>query len=239
MPLLEEREGLEMRSRVAAAKASYPIAALLVVAAVVLVAACGRDSAWMTDPVAERAISPDAPEVPEGGPRVVLETNAGEIVIALLPGRAPVSVENFLAYVDSGFYDGTVFHRVITDSPVMVQGGGFDLDRAEKATRGEILNEATNGLSNVRGTVAMARKPPPHTATAQFFVNFEDNTYLDHRDESPRGFGYAVFGVVVGGMDVVDRIARVPTGEVTDAVGNVHPGWPLEDVVIERARRER
>jgi len=162
----------------------------------------------------------------EGGesPRVVLETSKGTIVIALDAENAPISTENFLGYVEAGFYEGTIFHRVIDG--FMVQGGGFTQDMVQKGTRGTIQNEADNGLKNKRGTVAMARRPDPHSATAQFFVNAVDNTFLDHRSKDTQGWGYAVFGEVVEGMDVVDAIAKVKTGQ-----GDV----PTESVIIEKA----
>lgn len=164
---------------------------------------------------------------PQGGPVVVvLETSLGNIEIELDAEKAPVSSENFLAYVDSGHYDGTVFHRVI--QTFMIQGGGFDAALAQKATRGPIKNESGNGLSNARGTIAMARTNDPNSATAQFFINTVDNDFLD---KPP---GYAVFGKVVGGLDVVDKIAAVKTG----AKGPFSTDAPLEPVVIQKARRK-
>ncbi len=167
------------------------------------------------------------PPSPAPGPRVQVETSKGSFVIELAADKAPVTVANFLQYVRSGFFDGTVFHRVIPG--FMVQGGGFTADLERKAARPPIANEAANGLSNLRGTVAMARTGEVDSATSQFFVNLVDNTYLDHRDGTPRGFGYCVFGRVVEGMDVVDAIAAVPTGTV-HGLANV----PLEPVVIKR-----
>lgn len=171
-----------------------------------------------------RAQSADAP-------RVALETSMGEIVLELDAQQAPVTVENFLAYVNDGFYDGTIFHRVIEG--FMIQGGGFTPEMAQKPTRGAITNEADNGLRNDRGTVAMARLPEPHSATAQFFVNTVDNTFLNHRSKTAQGWGYAVFGRVVSGMEVVDAIAEVKTG-ARGAAKDV----PLEAVVIQRAYRQ-
>ena len=161
-------------------------------------------------------------------PQVAIDTNMGRIVVELEPENAPVTVENFLAYVDAGFYDGTVFHRVIPN--FMIQGGGFDEDLAKKPTEPPIENEAKNGLKNERGTIAMARTNDPHSATAQFFINHVDNTSLDH--PSFDGWGYAVFGRVIEGMDVVDSIARVATG-VDRGMKDV----PRDAVVIETARR--
>ncbi|CAD2257029.1 Peptidyl-prolyl cis-trans isomerase A [Stutzerimonas stutzeri] len=140
-------------------------------------------------------------------PRVLLTTSLGEIELELEAEKAPVSVENFLGYVDSGFYDGTVFHRVIPG--FMVQGGGFGEGLNQKPTKAPIKNEADNGLHNVRGTVAMARTQNVNSATSQFFINHRDNDFLDH---GGRDFGYAVFAKVVRGMEVVDQIAQVPTG---------------------------
>ena len=140
-------------------------------------------------------------------PRVLLTTSLGEIELELEAEKAPVSVENFLGYVDSGFYDGTVFHRVIPG--FMIQGGGFGEGLNQKPTKAPIKNEADNGLHNVRGTVAMARTQNINSATSQFFINHRDNDFLDH---GSRDFGYAVFAKVVRGMEVVDQIAQVPTG---------------------------
>jgi cyclophilin family peptidyl-prolyl cis-trans isomerase len=162
-------------------------------------------------------------------PQVEIRTNMGTIVLELDPQKAPQTVENFLQYVKSGHYDGTVFHRVIPG--FMVQGGGFTPDMREKPTRGGIKNEAGNGLRNVTGTVAMARTPDPHSASAQFFINIEDNPSLDFRGPTPQGYGYAVFGKVVKGMDVVNRIVKVPTGTRPP-----HSDVPLKPVVIERVQ---
>ncbi len=142
-------------------------------------------------------------------PCVRLKTNKGPILLELDPRAAPKTVENFLGYVNNGFYNGTIFHRVIKD--FMVQGGGFTADMHPKPTRDPIVNEADNGLKNRRGTVAMARTMAPHSATAQFFINTVDNTFLDHREKTTNGWGYCVFGRVVEGMNVVDAIANQPT----------------------------
>ncbi|HSM12657.1 MAG TPA: peptidylprolyl isomerase [Thermoanaerobaculia bacterium] len=162
--------------------------------------------------------------------RVALETSKGTIVVELDSERAPKSVANFLAYVDAGFYDGTIFHRVIDG--FMIQGGGFDAEMRQKPTREPVQNEADNGLRNDRGTIAMARTNDPHSATAQFFVNTVDNRALDHRSKDVRGWGYAVFGKVVEGMDVVDAIAKVRT--------TTRPPFadvPAETVTIVKASR--
>jgi peptidyl-prolyl cis-trans isomerase B (cyclophilin B) len=164
-------------------------------------------------------------------PRVVLETSKGRIVLALFPDEAPATVENFLAYVDSGFYDGTVFHRVIPD--FMIQGGGFNAELQKKATGGPIRNEADNRLANDRGMVAMARTSDPHSATAQFFINTADNQFLNHTGKNPRGWGYAVFATVVEGLEVADAISEVETtrkGPFADV--------PVDPVMIVSVRRE-
>lgn len=161
-----------------------------------------------------------------GNPVVRISTTLGDFTVELFKDRAPVSVENFLQYVADGFYTGTIFHRVVPG--FMVQGGGFLPGMVEKHTRPPIRNEATNKVSNVRGTVAMARTQALRSATAQFFVNVSDNrAKLDHRGYSPEDFGYAVFGRVLVGMDVVDKIAAVKTGTV-----GPHADVPLDDVVI-------
>lgn len=167
----------------------------------------------------------------EEKPVVVFETTKGKITIELDPVKAPISVKNFLEYVDKGHYDGTVFHRVIPE--FMVQGGGYTPDGKEKEKglgRG-IKNEGGNGLKNVRGSVAMARTPNPDSATAQFFINVVDNGFLD-RDQAQDGFGYAVFGRVIEGMDVVDAIVSVPTAN------RPMPNWPKEPIVITSAKRK-
>lgn len=155
--------------------------------------------------------------------KVQLTTSQGDIVIQLDAAKAPKTVDNFLQYVKSGHYDGTVFHRVIQD--FMIQGGGFSADMAEKATRAPIPLESRNGLNNDRGTVSMARTPNPNSATAQFFINVKDNAFLDAA-RSPDGNGYAVFGKVISGMDVVDKIRAVATGQ---------RDVPLKPVIITKA----
>lgn len=160
-------------------------------------------------------------------PRVLLETSLGDIEVELEAEKAPISVKNFLSYVDSGFYNGTLFHRVIPG--FMVQGGGFDADMQQKPTQAPIKNEADNGLHNVRGTLAMARTQAVNSATSQFFINHKDNAFLDH---GSRDFGYAVFGKVVRGMDVVDQIAQVPTGN-----RGMFQNVPRQPVLIKSAKR--
>lgn len=162
-------------------------------------------------------------------PRVLLETTHGDIVVELYPDKAPAAVENFLGYVEGGFYDGTIFHRIIQD--FMIQGGGFTPDYRKKPTGPPIQNEANNGLANERGTIAMARTGDPHSATSQFFINTVDNRNLDFRTTSAGGWGYCVFARVVDGMTVVDRIAATPTTTVKSRFQNA----PKEPVVIEKA----
>ncbi len=168
-------------------------------------------------------------EAPDPFPRVRLETSMGDIVLELDRDKAPRTVDNFLRYVQDGFYDGTIFHRVVRN--FVIQGGGYTTALQKKATRPPIRNEADNGLRNRRGTIAMARTSEPHSATAQFFINVADNGLLDHVEPTRRGWGYAVFGRVVAGMDVVDRIQRTPTGRV----GPFRRDAPLRPVVIRRA----
>ena len=159
---------------------------------------------------------------------VRMQTSMGDIMLELDRDKAPETVDNFLRYVDDGFYDGTVFHRVIEG--FMIQGGGYTKDYRKKPTRGPVKNEADNGMKNQRGTVAMARTSDPNSATAQFFINVVDNDFLDHRAPTPRGWGYAVFGRVTEGMDVVDKIRGVKTG----SGGPFRKDVPKTPVVIER-----
>ncbi|MCB1994456.1 MAG: peptidyl-prolyl cis-trans isomerase [Burkholderiaceae bacterium] len=160
--------------------------------------------------------------------QVKLETSAGEILIELDAEKAPLSAQNFIDYVKAGHYDNTVFHRVIRG--FMIQGGGFEPGMKQKATQAPIQNEANNGLKNQKYTLAMARTNAPHSATAQFFINTTDNGFLNFTSESPNGWGYAVFGKVVAGQDVVDAIEGVKTSRK-----GFHDDVPLEDVVIQRA----
>ncbi|MGY4876600.1 peptidylprolyl isomerase [Vreelandella aquamarina] len=159
---------------------------------------------------------------------IVLQTNHGDITIELNHEKAPVTAANFEQYVRDGFYDGTLFHRVIDG--FMVQGGGFDLDFNQKPTRDPIENEADNGLKNTKGTLAMARTQDPHSASSQFFINVNDNTFLNHTGKNLQGWGYAVFAEVTDGMDVVDAIRKVSTTR-----RGMHADVPAEDVVIEKA----
>lgn len=163
-------------------------------------------------------------------PKVQLKTSLGNITIELYKDQAPISVENFLAYVQDKQYDNTIFHRIIDG--FMIQGGGFTPDFKQKSTLAPITNEADNGLKNTRGTVAMARTSAPNSATAQFFINLVDNSFLDFKSATPVGWGYAVFGKVVEGMDVVDKIGQVKTGNYGQ-----HRDVPLDPVVILEARK--
>jgi cyclophilin family peptidyl-prolyl cis-trans isomerase len=188
----------------------------------------------------EEAPAPPAPEAKEpqaevapaptgANPVVEMRTSKGTMKIELYPDKAPKTVENFLKYARDGFYDGTVFHRVIQG--FMIQGGGFTPDMTEKATRAPIQNEASNGLKNVRGSIAMARTNDPHSASAQFFINTVDNPFLDFQSESVQGWGYAVFGKVVEGLETLDAIKKVATrnrGEYDDV--------PVDPVIIESVR---
>jgi cyclophilin family peptidyl-prolyl cis-trans isomerase len=213
---------------------------LFVALALTLAAGCAADPVT----TAKDKVGGKKKKAPSGenNPVVVMKTSMGTIKVELFPEDAPGTVKNFLHYVDKKFYDGTVFHRVMSD--FMIQGGGFEkgVSRAtneeefkakEKTTDGTIKNEADNGLSNERGTIAMARLPQPHTASAQFFINVVDNPKLDHRGTAPPLFGYCVFGKVVEGMDVVDKIKEVETKRLFPGVANV----PVQDVVIESVRR--
>jgi cyclophilin family peptidyl-prolyl cis-trans isomerase len=160
-------------------------------------------------------------------PRVLIETSKGNITVEVFPGQAPQSAANFLGYVKDGFYDGTIFHRVIPN--FMVQGGGMLPDMTEKPKGTPIQNEADNGLKNLRGTLAMARTGDPHSATSQFFINVADNAFLNHRGKSPEGWGYAVFGQVVDGMNVVDAIVAAPRGN-----RGPHGDVPVDSIVMQR-----
>jgi len=188
----------------------------------VLLAACSKSGTDTAGGGAQSAATP----------AVILKTSVGEIEIELYADKAPESVKNFLAYVDEGFYDGTIFHRVIKD--FMIQGGGYDGGRQKKPTRSPIKNEANNGLKNEIGTVAMARTSVPDSATSQFFINVENNAFLDFRDATPEAWGYAVFGRVTRGMDVVEKIENAETEDGGGAFRNI----PKSPVVIESARRK-
>ena len=176
------------------------------------------------------ALTAGATDKPGDNPKVVLETTKGKIVIELHLQRAPETVVNFLSYVDARFYDGTIFHRVIPN--FMIQGGGFTADMARKPGKGPIKNEADKGLKNERGTIAMARTGEPHSATAQFFINTVNNDFLNHKNKTQQGWGYAAFGRVIKGMEVVDAISAVKTSRYKQ-----YRDVPVEAVVITSARR--
>lgn len=165
----------------------------------------------------------------KGNPKVVLETNKGSMTIELYKKKAPATVENFLEYVNSGFYNGTIFHRVIDG--FMIQGGGFTTNLQKKKTRKSIINEATNKIQNTIGTIAMARTSDVNSATAQFFINVADNDFLNHRGKDARSFGYAVFGRVVKGMSVVNQIKKASTKR-----NGPFANLPVENIIIKKAK---
>nr|WP_026610618.1 peptidylprolyl isomerase [Methylocaldum szegediense] len=175
------------------------------------------------------SVAAEKPNMNEPAPQVKLETNLGDIILKLDSTKAPVTVENFLTYVCEGHYDGTIFHRVIPN--FMAQGGGYTEDFKRKPTHKAIKNEADNGLKNKRGTIAMARTSDPHSATSQFFINFVDNAFLDYKSSTPQGWGYAVFGEVTEGMDVVDKMATIPTGPGGPMASDV----PTTPIILEKA----
>ena len=170
----------------------------------------------------------NTPAIEAEKPQVVMQTSMGKMVITLLPGKAPVTVANFLAYVDAGFYDNTIFHRVIPG--FVIQGGGFDASMRQKQTNAPIVNESDNGLANRRGTLSMARLPDPDSATTQFFINLENNTNLNASFNKP---GYAVFAEVTEGLPIIDMVSRVRTGTVKQ-----HRDVPLEPVLILSVQRK-
>lgn len=202
---------------------------LVVGLAAMVVFQCGCDDKGAADRGREQPAG-DLAEKPAGNPVVVMETSEGTIRIELNADKAPISVKNFLQYVDEGFYDGTIFHRVVEGSTMQViQGGGFTPDMRQKPTHAMIKNEAANGLANDRGSIAMARTNVVDSATSQFYINVKDNGFLNH---NVQGYGYAVFGRVIDGLDVVDRIRTVRTATVA-GMENV----PVTPVVIKTARR--
>lgn len=158
---------------------------------------------------------------------ITLHTTLGDITLELDAGKAPATVENFLGYARDGFFDGTIFHRVIDN--FMIQGGGMLEDMSQKPTKAPVKNEADNGLKNAKGTIAMARTNDPHSATAQFFINVSDNDFLNHKSPTPQGWGYAVFGKVVTGMDVVEKIKGVKTGR-----RGYHDDVPVDAIIIQK-----
>ncbi len=178
----------------------------------------------------EQQAAKEAPKAKPARPLVVMQTNLGDMVIELFPDKAPKSVENFLAYVDDGFYNGVIFHRVIAG--FMVQGGGFDTQYQRKATRAPIVNESDNRLPNKRGTLSMARTNAPNSATTQFFINLNDNPSLDWKPNRP---GYAVYGRVIKGIEVIDKMAALPQGNHSGVFVNA----PNDQVVITKAFRQK
>lgn len=201
-----------------------PLHVLLPALLAVSVSACAAQK----EPKAETAPAAQPTATTTSMPRVTLSTNMGDIVVELNPAKAPLSSANFIEYVQSGQYNGTIFHRVIDN--FMIQGGGFDQNMQQKPTRAPIQNEANNGLKNSRGTIAMARTGDPHSASSQFFINVKDNAFLDHTSPTPQGWGYTVFGQVVEGMDVVDKIKVVQTGNMGG-----HQNVPTQPIVINQA----
>ncbi|MEW5966447.1 MAG: peptidylprolyl isomerase [Pseudomonadota bacterium] len=185
------------------------------------IAGCGA-----SEPPAQKVSTAPAAGQP-ANPRVLIQTSKGNITVEVFPSQAPQTVKNFLGYVQGGFYDGLIFHRVIPD--FMIQTGGMHPDMTEKPKKAPIPNEADNGLRNLRGTLAMARMGDPHSASSQFFINVANNHFLDHRGKSFQGWGYAVFGQVVEGMDVVDAIVAVPRGN-----RGPHGDVPLEPILMQR-----
>ncbi len=194
--------------------------------AICMVAACSAEKPIIEPPaVSDLQNQPAAANV-----EVIITTNQGEIGVSLYAEKAPISVASFLSYVDSGFYQQTIFHRVIDN--FMIQGGGFDQTMTQKNTQAPIHNEADNGLFNTAGTIAMARTNAPHSATSQFFINVNDNDFLNHRTKNGAGWGYAVFGKVTSGMDIVNAIKGVKTGRF-NGFGDV----PINPIIIERISR--
>jgi len=187
-----------------------------------------RPAAVTTTRPAQAAAPATSQPLSTGTVKVIMETNFGKVTMELDREKAPITVDNFLKYVDEKFYDGTIFHRVIPT--FMIQGGGFLPGMKQKQTHAQIKNEAKNGLKNVRGSIAMARTPQPHSASSQFFINVKDNTFLNYPGQD--GWGYCVFGMVTEGMDVVDKIKDVPTGQ-----SGPHGDVPRQDVVIKSIRR--
>jgi len=204
------------------------MSALLAGVALLVIVACGtaKNDKTTAEPAAAAENAVAAENTKPAGDRFVITTNMGAFTVQLDREKAPLSTENFAQYANSGAYDSTIFHRVI--STFMIQGGGFTTDMKQRETRPAILNEAANGLKNTRGTIAMARTNDVNSATSQFFINVKDNDFLNFRDSlDTRNFGYAVFGSVISGMEVVDQIKAVPTG-TTPAEG----GYPMKDVPV-------
>lgn len=193
-----------------------------------LLTGCNAQEPAKTEKKAESKTEMKTGEKMSANPIIKMETSKGTMMIELDAEKAPLSAANFVSYVEDGFYDGLIFHRVIPG--FMVQGGGMNPDMSEKPNKAPIKNEANNGLKNLRGTLAMARTNDPHSATSQFFINLKDNGFLDHTSESPAGWGYAVFGKVTDGIEVIDEIEKVKTGN-----HGPHGDVPLEPVTIIKA----
>ena len=202
----------------------WPVIAVMVVVGATLVGCTDEEEAAKEVP-SERPVANESAET-----GVVMETSMGTIKLDLWADRAPQTVTNFLKYVDDGFYDGLIFHRVMDG--FMIQGGGFTPDMKQKPTSQPVRNEATPELRNDRGTLAMARTPDPHSASSQFFINLVDNNMLNHTAKTPQGYGYCAFGEVVDGMEVVDKIAKVSTKNA-----GPHANVPAEPVIIKSVRR--
>jgi len=200
-------------------KLMKPRGFVLLCAAVLLACSCSRGG--------DEGAKKQTAATQTKNPIVDIKTNKGTITVELYPDEAPKTVANFLAYVDKGFYNGTIFHRVIPD--FMIQGGGYTTDRQRKETGAPVENEAKNGPKNLAGTIAMARTSDPNSATAQFFINAKDNAFLDYKNDSPQGAGYTVFGKVIDGMDVVHAIEHTPTSDQGGAFANL----PQDQVTIE------
>jgi len=210
-------------------RAAWSFVSLAAVLSLVLLSAGCKPDSPTAQPPKETAVTPEAQ--PQGNPVVVIDTSEGPIKAELFADKAPISVANFLKYADEKFYDGTIFHRVMKD--FMIQGGGFTPDLRQKATHAPIKNEAANGLKNQRGTLAMARTKAVDSAAAQFFINVVDNDSLNYRAPNQDGFGYCVFGQVIEGMNIVDRIRAVPTRTLRPQVEDV----PVTPVLIKSVRR--
>jgi cyclophilin family peptidyl-prolyl cis-trans isomerase len=209
------------------------IATLAWLAGFSLFAGCARaDNSTASATPAPAPAAPAKAPAPAKNPIVIMDTSMGTVKMEIFVDKAPISAANFLQYVDAGFYNGTIFHRVIPG--FMIQGGGFTPDMTEKPTRDPIKNEAGNGLTNDVGTLAMARTSDVNSATAQFFINVANNSFLNHTDNSDQGYGYAVFGKVVSGMDVVKKIEVVETSTASNGFENV----PVTPVVIKTMKRE-
>ena len=204
----------------------------LAILAMLFMSACSAENTALENTLTENSTASQNSDtslltVAADSTSVIFETTAGNFTIELNAEKAPLTVANFLQYVESGFYNGTIFHRVIGN--FMIQGGGFTAEMTKKSTRQPIINEADNGLTNDIGTIAMARTNVPHSATSQFFINVADNGSLNHSAKNSRGWGYAVFGQVTEGLSVIEAIKAVPTGRMAG-----HQNVPLEAVIIER-----